>query len=75
MTHDKHGVLLQYTQDNPEYRKSFNETKEKYRGMHPRKLAAIRRFAIQKSRFQDRSPETIGEAAACRQLMETEING
>jgi len=75
MTHDKNGVLLKYTQDNPEYQKSYQETIDRYKGLHPRDIAAKRRFAIQKSRFQDRSPETIGEAAACRRLMETEING
>jgi len=68
------GTREEYTDRNPKYRKKFHETQEELERLDPQKLAPLRRFAIKKSRFQDKSPESIAEAAAIRNLMEHIIN-
>ena len=70
----KAGIDSQYTEENKEYRQKFYETKEELGHLDPKGLAVLRRFAIKKSRFQDKSPKSIAEAAAIRDLMEHKIN-
>ena len=69
------GIREEYTEENREYRKKFHETREEFERADIKDLAVRRRFAIKKSRFQDKSPKSIAEAAAFRDLMENQING
>lgn len=63
-----------YSDENPEYRKSYHETQEKLKGKHPKELAMERRRAIVGTRYFKKDPISIARAAAVRSLMEHEIN-
>ena len=63
-----------YSMSNPAYRKAYGETLERIKGLTPREMAPVRRFAIKKTRFQGKHPELIAEAAAIRAAMSREIN-
>jgi hypothetical protein len=63
-----------YSDENPEYRRTFGETLEKIEGMHPRDLSPERRLAIKQMRFQGRRPELVAKSAAIRAYMTKEIN-
>ena len=64
----------EYSEENPEFRRSFEETREAFEKVHPRDLSAVRRMAIKKMRMQGKKPELVAEAAAIRECMEKEIN-
>ena len=64
----------EYSDENPEFRRAFGETREAFEKVHPRDLSAVRRFAIKKMRYQGKRPELVAEAAAIREVMEREIN-
>lgn len=64
----------QYSDENREYRNSFNEAREAFEKADPRDLSAVRRLAIKKMRYQGKSPKLVAEAAAVRECMEKEIN-
>jgi len=67
-------VRREYTEENPAYRRTFHETREKLKGRHPKELALERRRAIAGTRYFHKDPESIARAAAIRDLMEHEIN-
>jgi len=64
----------EYSEENREYRDSFNETKEEFEKVDPGDLSAVRRFAIKKMRMQGKLPKLVAEAAAIRECMSKEIN-
>ena len=72
---DKEKRTGLYSEENPEYRKRYEETREQFEKMNPQDLSSVRRFAIKKIRFQGKKPELVAEAAAVRAVMEKEING
>jgi len=63
-----------YTDANPKFRKAYHETMERARNTDVRKLAPERRLLIKAMRFQGKTPELVGKAAAIRAAMTAEIN-
>jgi hypothetical protein len=63
-----------YSPDNPEYRKSYEETMERVRKENPRDLAPDRRRAIHLMRFVGKTPALVAKSAAIRAVMSKEIN-
>jgi hypothetical protein len=68
------GTYRRYSMDNPEFRKSYNETMERVAKMDPRKLAPERRLMIKAMRFQGKLPKLVAHSAAIRAAMTKEIN-
>jgi hypothetical protein len=63
-----------YSEANPEYRKSFNETMDRARKMKPDTILAQRKWVIKAIRFQGKTPELVARAAALRTAASEEIN-
>ena len=73
---DEHTeVRKEYSDANPAFRKVYHETCEEFEHKEPKELARLRRQAIRRSRYYNKDPQSIAEAAAIRRLMEKEING
>ena len=72
--HDPLPGTGDYSMSNPAYRKAYGETLERIKGLTPREMSPLRRFAIKKTRFQGKKPELIAESAAIRAAMSKEVN-